>query len=212
MRLYIAGVVHNDPLGRSKLIEWLRALSRRGVPGFIATEWDEDIFGRVRAQRNWFCHVAREEWPQAPPELIRDLSLSLGYEADAHTEVFPKLEVLWLDQGRQVQDLSEITEFGQLRLGTYRSFLGDGAMPLVVSEALALLSSEAWRRADAGACGGIDTARDSRWAEVLLERTQQVSCEWAVAVVGQRHSTREEAHFRRLVEDAGISCCVDELR
>jgi hypothetical protein len=212
MQLCIAGVVHDDPLGRCKLIEWLRALSRRGVPDFIATEWDATIFQRVRSQRRWFCEAARQEWPEAPRELIRELSLSLAYEADAHTQVFSGLEILWLDQGRRVERESDVTEFAQARLGTYKSFLGNTGMPPVVSEALALLSREAWRRADAGAAGGIDTARDSRWAQVLLERARRVSSQWAVAVVGQRHSTRDKGHFRRLVEDEGVDCQVDELR
>ena len=56
MKLHLAGVNHFDPLGPGNLLEWLTGLfvGEQTEPCFIAVEWDELDFNKVRPQRPRF--------------------------------------------------------------------------------------------------------------------------------------------------------------
>jgi hypothetical protein len=88
--LRIAGVNHFDPGGRQKLVKWLLSWSKKfGKPAFVATEWDKEIFARVKTQRKEFERLIGDQWPPLSAGLSSVLTLSLAYEGDAYLEVFP---------------------------------------------------------------------------------------------------------------------------
>ena len=60
--LRIAGINHNDPSMRQRLIQWLTTCAKYGNPDFVGVEWDRDIYGRVRDQRERFSQLLRRQW------------------------------------------------------------------------------------------------------------------------------------------------------
>lgn len=214
MKLYIAGVVHNDPLGRTNLRRWLRLLrdSQGGPPAFVATEWDSQIFAEIKQQRDTFRNLASQEWPDAPPELVRELTRSLGYEADSHLDTFRGVDTLWLDEGRGDYQPEDVTEFAEARFNTYNSRLRDHRTLLNDTPgALAFLSQRAWQAADADpATTGQE--RDDNWVRAIRERIADGGGQWAVVIVGAHHATGNERYMRRQLEDLGLSCHVCMLR
>src|SRR3990172_3975460 len=121
MILHVAGVAHADPTGPVRLQRWLNRLrsQQKSPPAFVAVEWDQQIFERVRVQRRTIASLAKARWPQATPEFIAALSAALAYEGDAHLHVFPSALTLWLDEGRKPDSESDIAEFAVLRMRLY---------------------------------------------------------------------------------------------
>lgn len=132
MRLKIAGIVHNDVLGRERLLKWLQETktTEKSPPAFIAVEYDQEIFRRIQAQRPVFRRLAAEAWPGAPSSVLKAIEESLVYEGDLHETVFPGIETVWLDQGRTVNDPTCISQYAQDRINIYRSFIPDGLLEL----------------------------------------------------------------------------------
>ena len=54
VELQIGAILHFDPLCRSRLRNWLKNLytEKCQLPGFIAIEWDREIFEQVKQQRS----------------------------------------------------------------------------------------------------------------------------------------------------------------
>lgn len=117
MRIYIAGINHNDPLSRIELIEWMNDIAsyEQSYPDFIAPEWKEEYFNSVKKQRTEFDKRVRSEWPFLTESQIEAITLSLGFEGDAHKEVFGELPVLWLDRERNAGN-SSVEDFYRFRL------------------------------------------------------------------------------------------------
>jgi hypothetical protein len=209
VKLYIAGVIHFDPLGRAGLRRWLRRCFavEGGPPAFVATEWDQNTFAEVRRQRAEFHDLAQGEWPHASPKALRILELSLGYEADTHVELFPDVEVLWLDEGRQT-DPSRVQGYAKGRLEMYRSFLQGSWSPPGSLTLLRTLSHAARRRAEPDFVPG---DRDSTFARLILDRIARGGATWAVAIVGANHASRARGSMRSLLEEEGCFCDVTIL-
>lgn len=132
MRLKIAGIVHNDVLGRERLLKWLQEAktTEESPPAFIAVEYDEEIFRQIRVQRPVLRRLAAEAWSGAPSSVLKAIEESLVYEGDLHETVFPGIGTVWLDQGRTVNDPTCISQYAQDRINIYRSFIPDGLLEL----------------------------------------------------------------------------------
>ena len=178
MLLRIAGINHFDPLGTRKLRNWIAQHGDRGAPTFVAPEWDQEIFTRVRNQREAFRRLAGERWPQFSPELLITLAESLGFEADSHTASFPNAEMLWLDQGRGVHE-EDIAHYAEDRLALYAHFLNDGVDLANEGQVLATMSVRADERAAGG--NGIGD-RDQLFSERILGRA--VNDGWGIVIAG----------------------------
>ena len=204
MMLSIAGVYHFDPTGRERLKRHLEELSSsmKDRPMFIAVEWDSGLFAQVKEQRSKFRELAQEQWPTAGSDLMAILELSLGYEADTHSEVFPSSPVLWLDQGRQ----ANVQTYAQQRLNVYRSFLETDNLPLNTETALAMFSEEARKRAQNLT---ESTPRDATFASLINEKAIQSQGRWAIVIVGTSHASANPGSMRKLLEDQGYSCKVE---
>jgi hypothetical protein len=204
MLLRTAGVNHFDPLAKERVQQWLANYAQEQPgPSFIATEWDQGIFERVRGQRNRFRRLAAERWPEFSDELLDILTVSLGYEAESHTLSYPNLGILWLDQGRQMtqDEINEINRYAEGRLALYSEFIGEDLDLENRDQVLTAMSRAADERA-AGAAGVGD--RDRQFAQRILRRATENG--WAIAIVGRRHAADVNGSMRRLLEEGGQRC------
>jgi hypothetical protein len=86
-----------DPLARQELVAWLKELRAEygEGPQFVATEWDSGAKskGLRDLERARFRNFGLGLWGDACDSLIAErLSLMVGWEVDAHREVFPNLD------------------------------------------------------------------------------------------------------------------------
>jgi hypothetical protein len=205
----IAGVNHFDPTGRQRLIDWLALCSKQfGKPAFVATEWDKAIFDRVKGQREEFQLLISNQWPTLSPGLLKALTLSLAYEADAHVEVFPDVEVLWLDEGRQAPD-NDIRNYARDRFEMYKRWLGDEILERDDSATLARMSERA--TLEAGRPPNVGCERDAKFVDSILRRVRRGGGDWTVVIVGKFHALAYNGSMRRLLEEREQICEVSLL-
>jgi hypothetical protein len=201
MLLRIAGINHFDVLGRHKLRDWLTRYSHEVEgPAFLATEWDQNIFETVRGQRQHCRRLAAQRWPNFSDELLDIVMMSLGYEADTHADLYPNIEILWLDQGREA-DERDVNRYAEDRIHLYETLLAEGEELRDQQEVLAGMSNAASRRA--GGDGGIGV-RDQNFARRILDRADDDG--WAIVIVGKNHTADVEGSMRRLLEQGEQRC------
>ena len=209
--LHIAGVVHFDPLCKSRLRSWLLNLAerKREPPGFVAVEWDRGIFEQVRPQREVLRQIVIDEWPHAHQAFVTTLSEAVAFEGDTHKEVFPQAETLWIDEGRTVHDSSEITKYAHRRMNIYKSLLPRD-ISVMSATILEFMSRESWPRAESWPYQ--DTARDSKFASHIMQALTNRKPDWAIAIVGAIHASDSPDRMRTLLEANGVSCKVAILK
>lgn len=202
MKLVIIGVSHFDPLCRGKLKAELLRLRHTSItpPAFVAVEWDEKLFREVFSQRPVFAEMARSEWPEEQAETLKVLALSVGFEGDTHSEVFDKVETLWLDEGRQ----ANVSQYAKQRLKVYKHFLSQdtGSVDLTLLTKLSHVAKLAEQPLKEG------TVRDVTWSGLLLQRSSKGGADWGVVIVGASHATDIPDGLRTRLEEAGQRCDV----
>jgi hypothetical protein len=213
MRLYLLGIIHSDPLGRSWLRDRFREIgaAEDRDPEFVAVEWDRWALGKVVSQRPGFPDLLRghPEFQVASTLTLDQLALSLGYEGDAHRVVFPDVPVAWLDDGRTIT--SEVLEFADLRCKIYLQHLRSlqRAGPVIDAGLLVGLSTAV--RSQAYATTGTPPSepdRDMKWANQVSQRLAAPMKGWAAAIVGASHTQMIEGWLRYLLETGGHPCVV----
>lgn len=211
MRLRIAGVVHNDVLGRERLFKWFQEVKavEETPPAFVAVEYDEEIFCKIRAQRPILGRLAANVWPNALSSVRKAIEESVAYEGDLHETVFPGVDTVWLDQGRTVSDPTIISDYALDRLNIYKSFIPEGQAELG-DESLLHMSISAWDRGASPQPGRWE--RDIKFAQLIVDRSLPEVSRWAIVIVGINHATEVEGHMARLLRDQGIECQASELR
>ncbi len=205
MILYIIGINHFDPSCRLKLCNWFREWAEKGLkkPCFVATEWGQRIFERVREQRPELRQLLKKQWPHASENLLDTLSLSLAYEGDAHTTHFPEVEVLWLDDGREVND-DDVDNYARDRFEMYKRFLN--SVPESTDEDSILRRIREAAVQEAGPIPQEGNARDEQFATRILQRIENSQCGQATVVVGKNHAGDFKGSMRRLLQEKGCSC------
>lgn len=210
VELQIAAIPHFEPLCRIRLRSWLKNLSaeKRERPDFIAVEWDREIFEKVKQQRVILHQIAKQEWPSAPQDFVNALSGAMGFEADTHEEVFPHVEVLWLEQGRSISNSSVITDYAYNRMAIYRSYLPKDAS-ILNTEVLEAMSKKSWEIAADAAYQTID--RDLKFTSHILDALTYRQPMWAIAIVGASHASGAPDSMRTLLEKNDVLCKVTIL-
>lgn len=92
----------SDALGKPNLKTWLHGLAAAAdrPPLFVAAELDERTFRELKSQRAELrCDLST--WRTIPSAVLDALADSLAYEPDAVLDVFPRVEILWLDKGTE---------------------------------------------------------------------------------------------------------------
>ncbi|MGG4481239.1 hypothetical protein [Paenibacillus illinoisensis] len=210
MRIYIAGINHNDPLSRIELIEWMKDIAKheKMSPVFIAPEWKEEYFNLVKEQREEFDRRVRSEWPLLTEKQIESITLSLGYEGDAHKEVFGELTVLWLDQERNAD--RSVKDFYKFRFQNLRNW----AQEIDQNENFVTMLSKVIRGTQSVSVKtnpSIDPGRDAAFHQVINNECSPYSLGWAMIVVGVIHSLSTRGSMRNLLEIEGYQCIVKDL-
>jgi hypothetical protein len=179
---------------------------KRVNPSFVAPEWDEQIFYQIKSQRTDFLEMIKKEWDFLTPTEARDISLSLAYEGDAYEEVFGKLPVVWLDNGRKA-DEDTITNFSKLRMGYLKRRIIDEKDS---QNFLNKLSTEVRKDAlkSAGDNPSFDKERDRIFFEAIENQSVSVNKDtaWGVIVVGSNHASDHLGSMRNLLELRGHKC------
>ncbi|WP_242210807.1 hypothetical protein [Paenibacillus polymyxa] len=211
MRIYIAGINHNDPLSRIELIEWMNGIARheQTSPDFVAPEWKEEYFNLVKEQRAEFDKRVRSEWSSLTEKQIEAITLSLGYEGDAHKEVFGELPVLWLDQERNAGNPS-VKDFYKYRFKNLR----DWAQEIDKNENFLTLLSKMIRNIQSVSVKSnpsIDPGRDAAFHKVINNECSSYRLGWAIIVVGALHALPTPGSMRSLLETDGYQCIVKDL-
>lgn len=206
MILRIAGIQHFDVTARERLVGWLRSCgSEFGAPEYVAVEHRQDIFDEIKRQRTEFRRMLTSRWPLLSPSVVEKMTMSLGYEGDAHSEVFPDVEVLWLDEEREASE-NLIRDYAKGRLELYQSYL-----PNRVAEMDDAAVLRALRQADAAILDARlppvrGCERDLKFAEVILKRIAMGGTGWGCIIVGKSHARRYPKSMVDILENNGQIC------
>ena len=206
MKLYIAGVNHFDPLCRPKLVKWLQHLSETydKQPAFVAVGYDSNLFEQIKKQRRRFRQMLHNEWPSLTLEQLNILENSLAYEGDTHIEVFPDVEILWLDTGRQETDSNEWDKYAEKRLAMYKQY-SFGKKTLSINKL-----SERILNIDDPEYNNLN--RDEKFAYLIRQGISKSGGKWAIVIVGFNHTRKDiQGTMRCLLEDYGIICEVRKI-
>jgi len=210
MLLQIAGVNHNDPLCRSRLIDWLKSLSttRTTLPSFIAVEAAEQFYLSLLPQREVLRQLIVDEFPAVSSDVLDVLVASIYYEADTHKETFPESRVVWLDSATRTHRRS-LDSYAKDRMVMYRPHLAYG-------DALARISEWAWsfgwERPPTTPLGDPDYNRDFRFYEKIKDAISSQDGDWAIVIVGSSHAAIRTNSMKQLLKQDGVSCVVEILK
>jgi len=205
----LAGGLHDDPLCKSRLIDWLTAeVARRGSePSFVGVEMDEGIQYLLRTKRNSFRNLAGGLWGDgAAPAVVTSLASAMAWEVDAYRKVLPGVEPTYLDPPDRAtsQGVDGLLAFGSC-LVKLQGFSGNRND---VDEVVAWLSKAAVTRATTDGTRRFAAIRDDQrkrekaWMYNL--RFQLEKSGWGLAIVGALHASRyDHDTFRQLLISAG---------
>ncbi len=117
-RAFLIGVNHNDPFARKNTISIMNNLKNMGViPDFIAVEWSKENADKLISSRPLMTKKLQETFPLFSDTEIRQLSETLAFEADCGKEVFPKAQIVWLDNARNM--LVDSADYVEQRVNIY---------------------------------------------------------------------------------------------
>lgn len=211
MPVQVAGVNHNDVLGRRTLLAWLRDIKRRlnTEPTFVAVEYEPESYILLQQQRSLMRKLTAQAWPGTSDHVLDVFEASVVYEGDLHREVFPGVETVWLETGRMFPDQTVITDYARDRLNIYKSFVSMSKAKLEDAD-LEEMSHAAWARCQPREPGRTD--KDTKFASIVAAGMVKSHNECAIAIVGSSHASRVEGSMVSLLEEKGIQCNVSVLR
>jgi hypothetical protein len=213
MRMRIAGVHHNDVFGRRRLQEWLQGLKNleKNPPSFVAVEYDENIFRIIQKQRTKFQALAAKGWPGSSQSVLKTIGNSLVYEGDLHESIFPCIETIWLDQGREIDDPTILSQYASDRLNIYKTYVKNcnlGEPKALLNATLEIMSTAAWKSFSEPLSS---SERDYKFASIIVNRLQNQRSIWAIIIVGVNHASNVEGSMVNLLNNEGIDCHVSRL-
>lgn len=211
MKIWIAGMNHNDILGPHRLTNWIEHVKENedSLPNFVGVESSQNIFSQIKMQRPLMKRFVQEIWPETNQEIQALFENSLLFEVDLHVNFFPTVKTIWMDQGRIVNDPTIISNYAKERMNIYRSFIPDCNKKLKIVD-VEKMSKVSWAQANQTQSGG--TNRDAMFAETILKQMNEAQSGWAIVIVGARHASRSPGTMLTRLIDAGISCEVTVLR
>lgn len=199
MRVFLGGVIHDDPAMVAPVRSWLKDLrdSHADPPAFVAVEWYPDVFNQYCEAWDDFLALARRDWQCTTEYDVQAVADSIAFEAVCAAEVFGPQSIEWLDFDRHYAHPGrEVFSWHQWRL------MGRGEAkrcPTLVK--LSLLSRGA---AEAAAR---NPARDNLLATRLLATIANRAQGWSVAILGALHASDcWPDTTRSMLEAAGNDC------
>ncbi len=204
MKLHIAGVNHNDPQCRSRLIIWMKKHYKKykTVPAFIAVEYKKEHFIMIKRQRNKFFKLLNEKWHNLSSQVLHILTNSLAYESDAHIDIFPDVEILWLDEDREASS-DIIDKYAEDRLNIIV-----GCTDKCNFTSIEDISEKIWARSRSSC----PSNRDKVFATKIKNKINSIEDNWAIVIIGTNHAENIAGSMRNLLEQHGICCNVDFMK
>jgi len=209
MDLFLAGGLHGDPLARQELVAWLKELRAEygQDPQFVATEWDSGTKSKALRdhQRDRFRKFALGLWEDAcDPVIAERLSSMVGWEVDAHREVFPNLDPVFLDP---IERKTHKGLDGALYFEIVRKRLDNFRGPRTDVDAILQHVRDAEVKAAPAALADAaqkNEGRDAGWVEVFMNEMEKNDNGWAIGVMGAGHASRNhESTCRELLTVRG---------
>lgn len=197
IKVLIIGVNHNDPLGRKKIVDVLNNEKNKGmVPDCVCVEWKKEIAEEVLSQRPSFIDYIQECCPSINSGVAEQLSNAMAFEVDAHTLVYPTLEVFWLDEARNVTSSDDVVKlYYKNRAGIYASYLEDDIVE--ISKKVCAIRTTP-----------VPEVRDRRFAEVV-NKAIELGYKSICCIVGANHASKStEGSFADLLVNKGFEVIV----
>ena len=213
MKLYVAGVRHHDPMGRSRLVSWLKSVqeTENVDPEFIGIEYDQDFAKSMIRQREKFIKDAVTFFPNEMPETYIQLKMAFCFEADTHLELLNDVEVLWLDPNTQANAMSimNIGFYRETVLEQYQASRRSVPAEKSTGNLLGDISKGAWSGTDDLNQSTLE--RDKRFATAILPRVKNHADGWAAIILGSDHVQHRENSTVDILQKAGVECIVTIL-
>lgn len=204
--LHIAGIAHDDPQGRTMLLAWFKTLevSMGCVPAFVAVEHDPQIFmAKFKAERPLLGELLSQKLYGFSTDLLEAMERSLGYEGDAHTEIWPTVETVWLNEDRTSPSM--IASRAEARANGFEDLAK--AFSLDAMTTIPKFSELVWGYRD-DPTG--DWTRDRRWVDRIgLEIARHPGKAWCSVVVGAYHAGNYQGNMVSLLRARGYHCEVE---
>lgn len=195
MKLFLCGVMHASPICRDLYQSRLGIMLRdQGAPAFIAVEAAPHLFREtVMSQRTVFRDLAMadSQFTQYGQVFIDTLAKCIGFEADAHTDIYgePGPSILWLDQYRDEDqgDQGCSSSLGRNYYLWFKKYLGDA--PCVnVQDAFSRIHHGIYCSSQTLLSPEETYRRDALWAELIKGQIEHYSSNgYAIVTVGLDH-------------------------
>jgi hypothetical protein len=206
MDLYFIGVNHFNPKHRSKLIETYNIIFNiyDSQPSFLALEYNESHANQFICQRKHFEQLCREEWPYLSKNVLTILTESLAFETDKHTDIFPFVKILWLDNDRNVPE-NNILKYAEGRLTIYKQYIMNTNALITDDSILNILDEYSMRNTP----GFEISERDNAFAKIVINILSSYSNgNYGIIVVGSHHASDNNCSMRNLIEKTNTKCTV----
>jgi hypothetical protein len=212
VQLYVAGTSHHDSMGKPNLRTWLGglAVANDGPPLFVAVQYDEAKFVEMKNQRP----VLRRDlsmWRTMPTGVLNALVDGLAYEPEGVLEMFPGVEIVWLEAGTT----ESAERVHRVWFAKYQRYADLKAVDFLTSDPnpLLLLSEATWECFGGPGMIQPPEPRDEKLARVILHRLRREkqpdelgSGRWAVVVVGANHTRNEPGRMLWRLAKHGVPC------
>ena len=212
MKIEIVGIIHFDPLCRDRYIDWLSIIGSKykEPPFFIAIEWDENIFQKVKNQRSHFRELLKEKYPTSDEISIEKLTMTLAFEGDTHLEFFPITPILWLDNDVIINNQTIVDNYSEDRLKIYEGYFGDEKK--LSNNNLLGLSITAWRKLYYSVnSSSSNTNRDNKFFEFLTNNLDDKCDSWVIVIVGANHTKNDPGRLAFLLREKGYEVITNLL-
>jgi len=190
MKFYFAGVNHFDPLCRTKLREWLKHLKKTNGcdPSFVAVESCKKSLFRQRLMIEEFIKLSFRDhsFQRLPCDVLKDIYLSFGYEADSHHDIFEKADTLWLNDS--ITDDEGLGFKPTQRRVVYSVMFEECLFPNHSEYDLDSISECVWSFCIKDNSPPDFYKYDKNWYKLIQEKLDGIKDGWAILIVGADHA------------------------
>ncbi len=178
--ILLLGVNHYDPYGRLSVAKTLSEIKSEGLCiDSIAVEWDEANAKKVIGQRDSLFSNLKKEYPQNTDEQLRMFSDAIAFEVDSHTDSYPDLPIIWLDEGRSIAS-DMVKDYAVDRFKIYSS-------SAVVSNGILDVSATREKLINASDTKPCPSYRDECFVSKIQEAIES-GCKCIACIVGLLHA------------------------
>ena len=211
MKLFLFGVMHASPVCRDRYLSRLRTIFLdQGTPAFVAVEAAPRLFREtILPQRTEFRDLAMadSQFTHYGTPFIDALAKCLGFEADAHTEIYgqPGPAIIWLDEHRDEDenDHGFAPSYGLNYYHWFKNWIGQDPCP-TVQGAFSRIHDGINCSSQGPSLQEAIYRRDAIWADRINERIERCSPDdHAIVTVGLDHLGKDpRSVLSRLIQVA----------